>query len=196
MSDEPSTGTTLPSEDSVSDWTRRIQSADHQAFEALFQAMHTALLRYGWRLTSSKAAAQDVVQDAFLKLWQMREELDPNRSVKSLLYTMVRNLALNHNRAEKYTEGDLPDRTLHDESPGADEKVEAAMLDDRIRQCIAEMPPRRREAFTLSRFEGLSHEEIAQIMGLTPRTVNTHIVLALNDLRDFLEALETDRKAS
>ena len=67
------------------------------------------------------------------------------------------------------------------------------MLDERLRMFIEQMPDRRREAFMLSRYEGLSHEEIAQVMKLTPRTVNTHIVLALKDLRNRLGALQPDR---
>ncbi|MDX1548165.1 MAG: RNA polymerase sigma-70 factor [Rhodothermales bacterium] len=182
----------LPSEDSFVQWSHRLQSSDQRAFSELFRAMHTTLLRYAWRFTGEQEAARDIVQDAFLKLWQIREEVDPSRSLKALLYTMVRNLALNHVRAAQYTNDTLPEYDLHDRAPGADQQVEAAMLDERLRRFIHEMPDRRREAFMLSRFEGLSHEEIAQVMSLTPRTVNTHIVLALKDLRARLGALQPD----
>ena len=182
----------VPSDDSFVHWSERLQSSDQRAFSELFQAMHVTLLRYAWRFTGEHESAQDIVQDAFLKVWNMREEIDPSRSLKALLYTMVRNLSLNHIRAAQHTNGTLPDDDLHDHAPGADQKVDAEMLDERIRQFIDEMPDRRREAFTLSRFEGLSHEEIAQVMGLTPRTVNTHIVLALKDLRHRLSAFQSD----
>ena len=180
----------LPSDDSFEQWSRRLQSSDQRAFSELFDAMHGALRRYAWRFTSDEEAARDVVQDAFLKLWSIRAEIDPKRSLKALLYTMVRNLSLNHNRAAQHTNGVLPEHDLHDHNPGADENFDADMLDAFLRRCIDEMPERRREAFVLSRYEGLSHEEIAQIMNLTPRTVNTHIVLALKDLRSRLSALQ------
>ncbi len=152
--------------------------------------MHVTLLRYAWRFTSDEEAARDVVQDAFLKLWNIRKEIDPKRSLKALLYTMVRNLSLNHNRAAQHTNGVLPEHDLYDHHPSAEEHFDASMLDSYLRRCIEEMPERRREAFVLSRYEGLSHEEIANIMNLTPRTVNTHIVLALKDLRSRLQALQ------
>lgn len=196
MSNSPATsGAALPSDQSFERWSHQLQAADQRAYAELFEAMHVVLLRYAWRFTGDEEAARDIVQDAFLKLWQIREDIDPKRSLKALLYTMVRNLSLNYKRAAQHTHGALPDDDLHDEAPRADAHVEANMLRARLRQYIAEMPDRRREAFMLSRYEGLSHEEIAQVMNLTPRTVNTHIVLALKDLRQRLGALQPDRTA-
>ena len=183
----------MPPDDSFIRWSERLQSSDQRAFSELFEAMHVVLLRYAWRFTGEQEAARDIVQDAFLKLWQIRVNVDPKRSLKALLYTMVRNLALNHKRAAQHTNGAFPEHDLLDKAPGADQQVEASMLDFRLRRFIEQMPDRRREAFMLSRFEGLSHEEIAQVMNLTPRTVNTHIVLALKDLRNRLGALQPDR---
>lgn len=188
-------GAPLPTDDSFIRWSERLQSSDQRAFSELFEAMHVALLRYAWRFTGEQEAARDIVQDAFLKLWQIRINVDPKRSLKALLYTMVRNLALNHKRAAQHTNGVLLEHDLYDQAPGADQQVDAAMLDDRLRLFIDQMPTRRREAFMLSRYEGLSHEEIAQVMNLTPRTVNTHIVLALKDLRNRLSVLQPDRPA-
>ncbi len=186
-------GAPLPTDESFIRWSERLQSSDQRAFSELFEAMHVALLRYAWRFTGEHEAARDIVQDAFLKLWQIRVNVDPKRSLKALLYTMVRNLALNHKRAAQHTNGAFPEHDLYDKAPSADQQVEASMLDERLRLFIEQMPDRRREAFMLSRFEGLSHEEIAQVMNLTPRTVNTHIVLALKDLRNRLGALQADR---
>ncbi len=183
----------LPSDDSFIRWSERLQSSDQRAYSELFEAMHVVLLRYAWRFTGDQEAARDIVQDAFLKLWQIRADVDPKRSLKALLYTMVRNLALNYKRAAQHTSGVFPEHDLHDRAPTADQQLEASILGDRLRLYIDQMPERRREAFMLSRFEGLSHEEIAQVMNLTPRTVNTHIVLALKDLRKRLGVLQPDR---
>ena len=101
-------GAPLPTDDSFIRWSERLQSSDQRAFSELFEAMHVALLRYAWRFTSDQEAARDIVQDAFLKLWQIRAKVDPKRSLKALLYTMVRNLALNHKRAAQHTNGTFP----------------------------------------------------------------------------------------
>ena len=181
----------MPQDEDFIRWSERLQSSDERAFSELFEAMHPVLLRYAWRFTTEREAARDIVQDAFLKLWQVRTTVDPERSLKALLYTIVRNLALNFKRASQHSSGAFPQNGPLDQSPSADELVEAKMLEARLHRYIKELPERRREAFMLSRFEGLSHNEIAQVMRLTPRTVNTHIVLALKDLRNRLGALQT-----
>ena len=174
------------------EWSIQIRQSNKAAYTALFQATQVPLLRYAWRLTQDEQAACDVVQDAFLKLWRIRERLDSSKSLKSLLYTMVRNLALNHNRSASRDGGDLDeiDPAYLSSAPRADAEVAEADLSAFLHDCIDELPPRRREAFMLSRFEGLTHDEIAQLMGLTPRTVNTHIVLALKTLRQRLSGYE------
>ena len=115
-------GALLPTDDSFIRWSERLQSSDQRAFSELFEAMHVALLRYAWRFTGDQEAARDIVQDAFLKLWLIRTDVDPKRSLKALLYTMVRNLALNHKRAAQHTNGAFPEHDLYDPAPAADQQ--------------------------------------------------------------------------
>lgn len=179
------------------DLCRRLRASDRDAYASVFRALHVELLRYAWRFTRDEHAARDVVQDVFLKLWRVRETLTPERSLKALLYTMTRNLALNHNRArQSHAEPTEDTSAWAGERPDEAESLDAALLDAHLQIWIAALPDRRREAFLLSRYQGLSHAEIAHVMGLTPRTVNTHIVLALKDLRARLSALEPNVSAT
>jgi RNA polymerase sigma-70 factor (family 1) len=173
-------------------WSRRLRASDRAAFAEVFRVLNEPLLRYAWRLTGDEAAAQDIVQDTFLKLWQVRETLDDDRSLKAYLYRIVRNLALNHLRASSQhaTPTEDTDAWRSDNDTPVDEVIDAEILDRSMKRWVEDMPERRREAFLLSRNHGLSHEEIAQVMNLTPRTVNTHIVLALKDLRMRIGQLE------
>ena len=75
----------------------------------------------------------------------------------------------------------------------SDEKLDAQDLAEKIEGWIQELPERRKEAFILSRRHEFSHREISEIMGLSERTVNTHIFLALKHLRSKLDALQNDR---
>jgi RNA polymerase sigma-70 factor (ECF subfamily) len=68
--------------------------------------------------------------------------------------------------------------------------LHANVLEKNIKAWVEDLPDRQREAFVLSRFNGLSHDEIAAVMGVSPRTVNNHIVRALKTLRDHVRALE------
>ncbi|NNF57629.1 MAG: RNA polymerase sigma-70 factor [Rhodothermaceae bacterium] len=164
-------------------WSRRIAASDEAAFEALFRHLHPPLVRFAAGLVGSEAEADDLVQDAFLRIWTRREQLDPQRSLRALLYRSVRNLAYNAIRdrtthAEKHTDM-MPPPAL----PMPDAATEAASLDERLRRWMAELPDRQCEALTLSRFDGLSHDEIAAAMEISARTVNNHLVAALKTLR-------------
>ncbi len=169
-------------------WCRRLRDGDATALEAVFRALHASLIRFASRHLDSDdgEAASDVVQDAFVRVWEGRERLDPSRSLKAFLFQTVRNLALNRGRdsrnraallAEKY---EAPVR-----GPAQpDDAYERASARVRVEGWIDALPDRQREALRLSRFEGLDHKEIAEVMGCSPRTVNNHLVKALRTLRD------------
>ena len=91
------------------------------------------------------------MQDAFIKLWEHRAALDPEQSVRAYLYTIVRNTALNRIAQQKRRREHLQD--LASPAPAADtaDALDARELQTHIRAWIDELPPRRREAFRLSR---------------------------------------------
>lgn len=173
------------SADNYEQWSRSIRESDDRAFDCLFRALYEPLVRFAMKYTHSKATSCDIVQDIFVKLWQLRENLDPDLSLRSWLYTSVRNKCLNHLRdSRKETVGlekELTAETLYsgDENNSRDHKKL-----DLLRDWITSLPDRQKEAITLSRFEGLDHEEIAHVMSISVRTVNNHIVQALQTLRE------------
>ncbi len=175
-------------------WSRGLRRSDRAVYTELFEITYDGLFGFSRSIVRDSQAAHDVLQDVYLKLWQIRESVDPDRSLKSLLYQMVRNYSLNHERQKKTRSTESIDTSLVEPAaPGnIEDDVHTSTLSGRIHSWIADMPDRRREAFVLSRFEGLSHEEIARVMNLTPRTVNNHIVLALTDLRSRLQAFEAE----
>ncbi len=172
-------------------WCQRLAASDSNAFEELFRATHGPLVRYAVTFTHDQTQASDLVQDVYVRLWERRTALDPGRSLKALLYRMVRNLALNRMRDQQNRRDLLMDYSpsIHTE-PNPDAHVEGRDLRRRLEAWIAELPERQREALTLSRFEGMSHDEIADVMDISPRTVNNHLVKALKYLRDCTMAYE------
>ena len=165
---------------------------DAAALTAVYHAYRAPLVGYAHRLTGDVAAAHDVVQDVFVKLWERRDTLTVEASLKALLYTMTRNRALNDRRRRAHIASGVEPEGLAERegtSPAPDAALQGEDLARHLRRGIEALPPRRAEAFTLSRFHGLSHEEIAGVMGLSVRTVDTHIVHALRDLRARLDAL-------
>lgn len=168
---------------------RRLVASDSQAYETIFRQFYSPLLRYAESFTHDREMASDIVQDVYVKLWEMRASLDPNRSLKALLYRMVRNLALNVRRNQKGRQEKLNALTPISARPD-DDTLDAERLGKQLRSWIDELPERQREALLLSRYEGLQHDEIAAVMKVSPRTVNNHVVKALRFLRNRVRAYE------
>ena len=163
--------------------------ADGETFARVFRRYHAPLVRYAHGLVGSQAA--DAVQDVFLKLWRERAQIEVDTSLQALLYTMVRNRALNLIRRDRRLAPDVaPSDVLAAAVVPPPVEGEARELADHLSRWIADLPGRRREAFVLSRYHDLSHAEIARVMQLSVRTVDTHIVHALRELRRRLDELQ------
>lgn len=172
-------------------WGRRLRASDASACTELFQALHRPLLRYAARLTRDDDAAYDIVQDAFIKLWEHRARLDPEQSVRAYLYTIVRNTAFNQMKQKQHRQYHLDHLEPADPSAEMSDPMAVRELKTQMQTWIEELPPRRQEAFRLSRFNGLTHDEIARVMNLAPRTVTHHIMLALQHLRARLATYQS-----
>ena len=181
--------------DTLSELSRRLRHSDREAYAEVFRRFHGPLVRYARRITNDEAVAYDVLQDVFMKLWEDRKMLTVKVSLKAMLYTMVRNRALNSLRRSKWISTDTAVEDVGDPpevAPSGDEVLAAKDLRQHLQAWIDKLPGRRAEAFVLSRYNGLKHSEIAAIMGISERTVDTHILLALRDLRGRLDALQSE----
>lgn len=172
-----------PTDKQIGKWVERISESHRESFDRLFRAFYPQLVRFALRYTGTKAAAADLVQDTFVVLWIKRSKLKQVESPKAYVYSMVRNRSLNYIRDHSSRTTGLEGM----EEPGVemnyDENEEKRQL-NLLKAWIRELPDRRREAFELSRFEGLDHDEIAEVMGISSNTVNNHIVAALEFLKD------------
>ncbi|GAB5519371.1 MAG: RNA polymerase sigma-70 factor [Rhodothermales bacterium] len=169
---------------------KRLTASDRSAFEDLFRLTRTPLLRYVCSIVRDNELAHDLVQDVFVMLWGLREGLDPSQPLKPYLYRMARNRALRHLRdsrthARKEAELGATMPTMTETS--ADDDHDTDLMKRQLHQWIKALPDRQREALTLSRFHYLSHREIGALMGISPRTVNNHIIRALDALQQRAE---------
>lgn len=160
-------------------------------FEAVFRTYHGELCVFARRLVTCRQTAEDVVGDVFLEMWKQRErrERRPAR-IRTYLYNAVRNHALKHLahrglvrkwKSRWQEQGRAPG--MGERSAEADGEFQARELFRAFRQALNELPERCREAYTLRHKRGLSYAEIAEVMGISVRTVETQLVRADKALR-------------
>lgn len=159
-----------------------------QAFEDAFRAHYSALCRYASRHVRSDPEGEDLVQDVFLRLWERRERLHGALNLRAYLYSAVRNRALDHLKhrrvVARFATSDLLSASP---PPTPDRELCLAELAGAAERAVAELPARCREAFTLSRRDGLSYREIAEALDVSVKTVETQIRRATRSIRCRLE---------
>jgi RNA polymerase sigma-70 factor (ECF subfamily) len=166
----------------------RIREGDREAFRHFYDRHHAALFRYLRRRGMSTAEAEDLVQRAFLYIWEHRRRIDPDQSLRGYLFRIGYTRMLNH----------LRDAPPHDaeEAPDAQPastptpEAEAAYRDLReaLDAAIDRLPERRRTVFELCFVEDLTYREAADALDISPKTVETHMRQAFQALREALEA--------
>lgn len=158
-----------------------------QAIERIFREYYTDVCRAVLRIIPDPGIAEDIAQDVFYDLWRKRDRLDVKTSVGAYLRRAARNKSLNYIRDQKIKpEGEekLPHR--EEQQPDANRKLEIKDLQSSIDRAVNDLPERCRQIFSLSRFEDMSYQEIADQLGISVKTVENQISKALRLLRDAL----------
>ena len=164
---------------------RRLQAGDEQAMSALLAQHWTPVVRYVFGMLGSWDKAEDVAQDAFVRLWARRKKWSSGGSLGALIHRIARNAALDVLKSPRHAaQQEDPDMLAGEGAPDRD--VELSELKQAVSKAVRALPPRRREIFKLVREGGFSYEEIAEIMEISRQTVANHMSLALSDLRVML----------
>lgn len=172
-----------------------LKKGDITAFEMLFRTYYQPLCNYAYTFVQDRDEAEEIVQSAFLSVWEKRESLEIRTAVKPYLYAMVRNACLNVIKHEKikqlHVEGELAmaERSIESVS----RTVMASELEGRIGNAMEKLPGQCRLIFKLSRFEELKYAEIAAQLNISVKTVENQMGKALKimreELRDYLPLL-------
>ena len=166
---------------------RAIKGGDTKSYEKLFERYYDRYFSFACALLHDADAAEDVLQNVFLKLWIGRDRLDENRSIENYLLVSVRNEIFDYLRL-KYNQtvvrGETPEK--EDASADIEEEMFRSETSDRMDKIIKNMPPQRQRIFMMSKYENMSSKDIADALGLSVRTVERHIYLALKDLKQII----------
>lgn len=165
---------------------RRLKGGDKSAFKALFERYYPQFISFAHKLLRDESAADDLIQNVFLKIWIGREHLNENKNFKNYLLVSVRNEIYQYFRQHFRITDTAECPEIIDPSQNLDTELSAKELEKRIVGIISKMPQRRREIFNMSRSEKLSNQEIANRLGISVRTVEKHIENALADIRKHI----------
>ena len=168
---------------SEADLKNRLSKGDFDAFHMLFDDYYPKSKAFISALIKDEKAAEDLCQDIFMKIWNLRETLPEIRSVKSWIYRMSRSSALNYLRDRKRL-FQITDLSIagSDDVEGNYAEKEKELI---IRMYVDSMPAQRRRVFSMSRYQGISNAKIAEKLGISKKTVENHLNLALKGIREL-----------
>jgi RNA polymerase sigma-70 factor (family 1) len=166
----------------------RLRRGSAEALDELLRGYWRSLTAYAENLVDGRSdLAEDLVQESFVRLWEKREGWHEGSAPAPILYTLVRNLALNERRNRATRTVLLRLRSFGARAGLTPEReLEGRELGEAIERAVEALPPRRREVFRLAWFHGLSYQEVADVLGITPRTVANQMSSALKELRTVL----------
>lgn len=163
----------------------RLKREDRLAFRMLYNAYAPLVYDLAVKLLKNHAAAEEVVQDCFIRLWGMREQINVEGELWPLLYVTAKRLCFNQMRharvAQKYID-QVEGLLVND----VQQRMDVRELEMQLERSIESLPEQQKRALRLSRVEGYTHQQIAHEMGISQNTVKNHIAQALKKLRQSL----------
>lgn len=168
------------------DLLTRALLGDKDAFACVVKTHEGRLYRFACRMVGSHDAARDIVQDALIRLWQSRERYRPQGSDIAYLLRILRNACFDHVRANKNWDHVRLEEDIRDTSPSCEEAAFAGALSDALGQALLCLTEAQRVVFVLSEYEGMTYQEIADVLGCPPGTVASRKYAAAEALRKEL----------
>lgn len=166
----------------------RMVNNEVEAYESLFHRFYTPLCQFILKYVGDETLAEEIVQETFIHFWEKRDTLNIHSSLKSYLYTSAKNNALNYLKSQYARQGFQRDFFDKEEIP-INTTQESILFDELqvlVQKAIKRLPERCRTVYLLSRNSGLSYQEIADELGISVKTVEAQMGLALKRLREYL----------
>jgi len=158
-------------------------------FEKLFKLHFAELCNVAYAVVKDNDQARDIVQQVFIKFWDKRTSVDIDDNIKSYLKRAVINTAINHlDRIKKLKfEDDFQSFNISDDSDSIQKEQRIAEVNSVIKASVMNLPEKCQVVFSLSRYEGMTNQEVADYLDISIKAVEKHISRALKELREKLQ---------
>ena len=166
-------------------YIKELVLGSHDAFRCLFMNYFPKVKYFISHLTKSEIIAEELAQDIFMRIWESREQLGAVESFNSYVYRMAKNMALNYLR-RKYVEESYLEEYEGETELTIEGELYAREIKLLEQLTVSRMPRKRKAIYEMSRREGLTNDEIATRMGISKKTVENHLNLALKEIRKTL----------
>lgn len=166
----------------------KIKNGDGKAFREIFERYYPPLCCFALQLLGEDEAAEEIVQNMFVKLWEKRGAISIDTSVRQYLFRSVKNYCINHIQHNKIKKlyAEKAAELARQEINSSDYYLEIGLA-EKIEACVESLPEKRQEIFRLSREDGLKYKEIADRLNISVKTVETQMGFALKTLRENLK---------
>jgi len=185
-----------------------VKAGDELSFELLLRKYRTPLVNFLYRMVRDTAAAEDLAQEVFLRVYRARKDYAPTAKFTTWMFRIATNLALNSVRDNRYrqmeisvdqpsetAEGEQPALEVPDRKPGVEQQLIARDRAALIRRAIHALPEKQRAAVLLHKYHGLDYDEIARILQCSESALKSLLFRAYETLRVALEPLLQSEKA-
>lgn len=171
----------------------KLKAGDPLAFEILFYKYRSKIKGFVTKLVPTQIDPDEIVQEVFVRVWLKKETIEPEKNFQSYLFSITKNLVIDHLKSavnrKLYFVGEHFQQDLVTEEES--DNYLSADAEEKISTLIQQIPERRREIFCLSRFEGLTYQQIADKLNISENTVDSQIRNALNFLRKEFRKIAT-----
>lgn len=171
------------------DLVREVKAGSEVALRVLLERHWEDLVRYALTFVDGQDQAEDIVQEAFVKLWSRRDTWRQEETLTPVLYRVTRNLALNETRRRANFRRWAKKLRRSEEDPRLPphRRMQQEDLAAAVRRAVADLPERRREIFQLVRMHRMTYREAGKVLGISPQSVANQMSRAMVDLREALE---------
>ncbi|MBO9562266.1 MAG: RNA polymerase sigma-70 factor [Niastella sp.] len=175
-------------EDILLAWQQQIARGDERGFDNLFRHFYLHLVSFAVDMVKLRPVAEEIVSDVFVKLWQKKEDILLIEKLKVFLFVAVKNQCYNHLRRHSLWNVTVsPDNvTILSSAYNPEEDMAFRELQHQLNQAIEQLPEQCKQVFKLVREDGLKLKEVAAILDISPRTVETQLYRAVKKLRKVL----------